>query len=103
MSEWQSIDTAPKDGREILVLRVIASVPVVRNASWSDGELWEMQGEASQADARGWWAPVHSVTQEKLEGLHEPTHWAPMPDLPAQPVPSRCAGSGHDLARDDRN
>jgi hypothetical protein len=82
MSEWQPIETAPKDGRHILVFVDCAETPIVRLAFWSDGELWEMQGYDSLEEVRGWWSYENSVTQEKLDGPVEPTHWMPAPEFP---------------------
>ncbi len=79
MDSWPTIDTAPKDGTEILVGVAIATVPIIRNACWNDGELWEMSGFDDQADLMGWWSPDNSVCSTKLEGMYEPTHWHPMP------------------------
>lgn len=82
MSRWLPIETAPRDSTEVLVGVEIATVWITRAASWDDGELWEFQGCKSQEDARGWWSYASSVGQDKLEGMYEPTHWAPMPEGP---------------------
>ncbi|HYF54177.1 MAG TPA: hypothetical protein VEA41_07955, partial [Salinarimonas sp.] len=79
---WEPIETAPKDGTEIIVGVDIATVWIARNAWWDDGEAWDTQGFDSQAEAAGWWSPTSSVGQQKLAGLYEPTHWMPMPAPP---------------------
>jgi len=73
---------APFDGDEYIVGRWHAGVWLTFGAHWSDGEHWEDQKFESRDELRGWWSYRHSVTQEKLEGIYEPTHWFPMPDLP---------------------
>ena len=84
MSKWQSMDNAPKDGTEIIVLIDSATVPIVRSAWWRDGYEYdeatdkELGIERNESDI-GWWSYRHSVTQEKLEGFDLPRAWMPMP------------------------
>lgn len=78
MSEWQPIETAPKDGTEVLVGVDIATVWIVRNASFVREDDWVPRGGCGD----GWWAYNNSVTQEMLEGIYEPTHWMPLPEPP---------------------
>lgn len=73
---------APFHGLEVLVAVDIACTLIVRNGWWDDGDRWDEKGHESREEATGWWAYRNSVTQEKLEGIYEPTHWAPMPDGP---------------------
>ena len=63
VSEWQPIETAPKDGRAVLVLDTGA----ILISQWVDDE-----------DGIGWWD----------NGLMEPppTHWMPLPDPPKPPT-----------------
>lgn len=65
---WQPIETAPKDGTEILL---------------SDGACVSIGGWLSRQDVGdecpfgtdpGWWAVA----------CHNPTHWMPLPDPPTQ-------------------
>lgn len=69
MSEWQPIETAPRDGTEILILIPLVwknNEPVIGNyifTSNSVGFVWQ--------NRNGYW--VHE---------HSPTHWMPMPSLP---------------------
>jgi len=58
MSEWQSIDTAPKDGTPILV---------------SNGD---------SCAAVYWWPQVWMGTVHN--GMRDPTHWMPLPKPPAK-------------------
>ncbi len=64
MSEWQPIETAPKDGTQVLV---------------ADAGVW-------MACARHW--PCNSYWTEDVASalrLNEPTHWMPLPDHPVGP------------------
>lgn len=79
MNDWRPIDTAPKDGTDILVLLDVASVAVVHIAWWREPEDL-MDGTEED---RGWWSyTLGSVTQEKLEGYREPKWWMPLPEPP---------------------
>jgi hypothetical protein len=69
---WQPIETAPKDGTDILVCFDCASVLVAHIAWWCD---------LTDGDV-GWWSYVRgSVTQEMLDGYRAPTHWIPLPEF----------------------
>lgn len=64
---WQPIETAPKDGREIL----IAIGGVVRTAWWGDAEYCR----SAKTYNRGWTnGPSHGF---------RPSHWQPLPSAPA--------------------
>jgi hypothetical protein len=80
--EWQPISTAPKDGEDIIVGFDIADVWIVHVAWWrSEDETLGALPVAS--DDVGWWSYVRgSVSQEKLDGYREPTHWIELPTLP---------------------
>ena len=79
--EWMPIETAPKDGTEVLVWFDFATVPVVHIAWFRSEEDWHDSGQPSGCfesleDYVGWWSYTRdSVTQEKLEGITAPTHW----------------------------
>jgi hypothetical protein len=85
---WQPIDTAPKDGTDVLVLLDCADVAVVHIAWWRSREEWESIGQYCEGwdsveQWEGWWSYTQgSVTQEKLEGFRLPTHWTPLPAMP---------------------
>ena len=82
---WKPISTLPdlfRDGRDVIVGFDIAGTWIVRSAHWDDGSLWDMQGAESEEAARGWYSYRHSVTQDELNGIYEPTHW-----LCEEPVP----------------
>jgi len=60
--EWEPIDTAPKDGREILVGWVGAKM--IRPARWAiNGQTWLINAGVNKP-------------------LNSPTHWMPMPEPP---------------------
>lgn len=81
MSKWLPIESAPKDGTEVLVGVDIACTWITRGAFYDDGSLWDICGGESIDDAIGWWSYCNSVSQERLEGIYAPTHWAPMPEF----------------------
>jgi hypothetical protein len=86
MSEWQPIETAPKDGTEIIVGNDQATVWITRGSWWSDGEHWATQGYDKQEEAAGWWSYANSVGQDKLNDYRQPTHWLPMPTPPQKGI-----------------
>lgn len=55
--EWQPIETAPKDGRDILVM---------------DGDWLTI----------GWWSGEEWCRQDLHLSLSNPTHWMPLPEPP---------------------
>jgi hypothetical protein len=83
---WQPIETAPRDGTEVLVFVDCATVRIIRLAWWDDGSLWDHHGAESPEADRGWWSYDTSVTQTKLEGATAPTHWMPAPEPPPEPA-----------------
>lgn len=92
--QWLPIDTAPKDGTDILVCYEMATVPIVHIAHYDSDEhdMWEYQGSKSKEDAVGWWSFVqNSVSQHKLckEDYNAPTHWMPLPPWPEEFYDSR--------------
>jgi hypothetical protein len=65
MSEWQPIETAPKDGTDILVWMFGNSMAVVFYDDNLDHPWHTMDGPAYHKEA--------------------PTHWMPVPEPPKQP------------------
>jgi hypothetical protein len=69
MAEWQPIETAPKDGTEILVFYERAGARFVHIAWWEN-------------HSNNFWFYLSSVSQDALGGDNAPTHWMPMPVVP---------------------
>lgn len=63
---WRTIDSAPKDGTEVLVCR-------------PDGDEWEMR--VAYWTGRRWWLEVYDNGLER-SSIYEPTHWRPLPPPP---------------------
>ena len=65
--KWEPIETAPKDGRQILVIDIDGQFVVVEYSVWADGTaMWEIgHGE------------------NRIYCCNRPlTHWMPLPDPP---------------------
>lgn len=82
--KWQPIETAPKDGRTIMVYSSQADTALVRSAYYLDGEGWSESGFESQEAFAGWWAHTSSLGAEKLCDGYEPTHWMPLQTPPEE-------------------
>jgi hypothetical protein len=82
MSEWQPIETAPKDGTDVIVMYMHIETQVVHNAFWMDEkDCWAGDNPG------GWWSYVHSeVSRELLDDWRTPTHWMPLPPPPRRPA-----------------
>ncbi|MBB3997206.1 hypothetical protein GGR04_001027 [Aureimonas pseudogalii] len=66
MSDWQPIETAPKDGSTILLARFMADEVQVSTGSWN---LYPVLGEDGFNGFNGY-----------LD--RAPTHWMPVPERP---------------------
>lgn len=66
MSEWQPIETAPKDGTNILIYGV-GPVPFITDAVWNNG-FWSLFDPYSDA--------------HNMPITHGVTHWMPLPPPP---------------------
>ncbi len=82
-SQWQPIETAPKDGTEVLCWRedcgsIIASFTSADALPLSQSEIDELDEES--LFAKDW------ITQWpqalRLDGSEAPTHWQPLPAAP---------------------
>jgi hypothetical protein len=87
MTRWQPIETAPRDGSDVLVLLDIATVWVAHIAFYRSEEEWEESGQycwdEGLDDWLGWWSYTQgSVSQEKLDDYRTPRYWMPLPELP---------------------
>jgi len=95
MSDWQTIDTAPKDGTLILLLSAEYTVeadewspeihhsPQVALGMWNpDGTSWVdkyglLGGDCHRLEVTGFWSSEGGWFQP-----NEVTHWSPIPALP---------------------
>lgn len=75
MSEWQPIETAPRDGTEILGFRPDQGVFIFRWAETSDFDSTDPGEEWSE----DWWHDLWGW----MEGDLQPTHWMPLPPPPS--------------------
>lgn len=65
MSEWQPIETAPKDGSSVLTFSPNDGYPLI--VFWQD-EMWLIDWDHDRAYG--------------LEPDDKPTHWMPLPEPP---------------------
>lgn len=78
MGNWQPIDTAPKDGTEILVF--------VPPAKWSGGYVRSVMW-VEDSDHSCWCVEDNKLGPFALRG-GSPTHWMQLPEPPAIEEPS---------------
>ena len=80
---WRPIDTAPKDGTEILGWREDAGVMLIRWIAPIDfcGE-WACEMMGTQSAETYDWFFADFMTGDRLEGDESPTHWMPLPEGP---------------------
>jgi hypothetical protein len=76
--KWQPIETAPKDGSDILVCYKNCDSWFIHVAFWLD------YFDDAQPEEAGWWSYLLTeVSRTSLDGCCEPTHWAPLPEWPS--------------------
>lgn len=76
MSEWKPIETAPKDGTEIIGMYMHIDTQIVNNIFW-------MADDPDFDNEEGWWSYTMSeVSRTLLDDWRTPTHWMPLPELP---------------------
>ena len=68
--EWQPIESAPKDGTEILVANI--SNGAIYTVMWLD-----------EGESIGWW-DIASLDDYGRATLFSPTHWMQLPNPPVQ-------------------
>ena len=73
---WESIETAPKDGTDILLMYVHIDTQVVHSGFWLGASDTDDESDI------GWWSYEHSeVSRIKLDDWMTPTYWLPLPKL----------------------
>ena len=80
MSKWQPIETAPKDGRLILVARIGENIGMgpVEVTSWCVMENWHLECVGD-----GLYRKAYDPPTEFWNGNgHRATHWMPLPEPP---------------------
>ena len=81
MSKWQPIETAPKDGTQILVCRAgdeIGANAKVEITEWYTVERWRFEERSDGAFNRVRDAPIEGWNGNG----HRATHWMPLPEPP---------------------
>ena len=80
MTDWQSMETAPKDGTRVLA--------IVESAYWDVGEdTWSPRSTHRPFIAVIYWGLIDDWQFEEDFGAGaeaEPTHWMPMPERPSE-------------------
>lgn len=78
INERQPIDTAPKDGRNIIVFWCDETDQEYAAIAWFRTwvEVCDLGGDW-KPDDEGWWTYINSHTQEMIH----PTHWIPLPKV----------------------
>lgn len=71
---WQPIETAPKDGTDLLIFD--PRMPVC-TAYWSDS-VWASVNNPTRGQGGGWVQEVHRSDTF----VYSPTHWMPLPPAP---------------------
>lgn len=71
-TSWRPIDTAPKDGRDIIACRIGYFPQTVRWVTWSGESRWCIDPECLGEQFNEHWETT----------TYEPTHWMPLPQPP---------------------
>ena len=78
MDNWMSMETAPKDGRGVLIIDMTAQLPEACSAYFYDEKWWMLAEDERSRDEDDWALGCPWMTT--------PTHWQPLPTPPkAQP------------------
>ena len=72
MSEWQPIETAPRDGTEIIARMGTATPPYCES-------MYFVPFDDDESD--GMW---HWTQDGDAPAINKPTHWMPLPSPPAR-------------------
>lgn len=89
MTEWQPIETAPKDGTELIGWRDDCGVILIRWTS-CDAFMSEREIESSRMDEETLfqqdWFCADFIAGCRLDGSETPTHWMPLPPPPTNGI-----------------
>jgi uncharacterized protein DUF551 len=109
MADWQPIETAPKDGTDVLLWDGMGVALASYCAAMPESEFREqIADEPYDAEQyfeyldeidEGW--THYSPTSGDLEIIASPTHWMPLPAPPAQGMEARRAETGTGSVEDD--
>ena len=78
MADWQPIETAPKDGRFILI-----HVPQgLETGAVTIGAYWKEEDRKAGRFMRGHWDGWLGMDDDVASSWCEPTHWMPLPEPP---------------------
>lgn len=72
MSEWQPIETAPRDGTAVLLYEPDCWMHPVWVAQWERGGTYYREG----------WRCFVAADGEEVLHPEKPTHWMPLPEPP---------------------
>jgi|688.fasta_scaffold191249_7 hypothetical protein len=78
MSDWQPIETAPKDGTRIIVGKESGYV-----MAWASSAYWFNREPCRHSPACK--PGTHVGWTDGFDTLSAPTHWMPLPAPPVQP------------------
>lgn len=81
--DWQMIETAPKDGRKVLLADYSGYAARGDDGMWITSGYWSL--DAAALLKSGYWV-------DGIDKLYTPTHWAPLPAPPARPTPAAEGG-----------
>jgi hypothetical protein len=85
MSEWQDIETAPKNGTEILIYREDCGVILAR---WVAPCEFLHESEYISMSPDSWeeadWFGADFVSGYRVSNDGLPTHWQPLPEPPSK-------------------
>lgn len=79
MSDWQPIETAPKDGTPVLVWEYYTGISV---ADWGETSVYSDRKRGKGMD----WCVGQCCDENDRNIRHtvEPTHWMPLPEAPKE-------------------
>jgi hypothetical protein len=79
--EWQPIETAPKDGRLILLADYSGYAELGEDGIWIASGRWLPEADPERFGVPGHWT-------DGVEFLYRPEYWMPLPTPP--PTLQRC-------------